>query len=119
MPAARTVLVVEDQPEVRAVLTRVLLGEGYRVLDAKDGVEAMEVVTGEHRVDFVLSEIALPRMDGFQLAEHLPPTTRLLFMTGQGKDHWNEPPPAPLIHKPFEPADLCAEVRRILDSPTG
>ena len=119
MPEARTVLVVEDQPEVRAVLIRLLSEEGYRVLEANDGVEAMEVVTGEHRIDLVLSDISMPRMDGLELAEHLPPTTRLLFMTGQGKDHWNEPPPAPLIHKPFEPADLCAEVRRILDSPTG
>jgi CheY-like chemotaxis protein len=93
----RTVLVVEDHADVRAMLTQILSEEGYRVLEANDGVEALEVITAEHRIDLVLSDIVMPRMDGFQLAAQLAPPTRLLLMTGHGKDHWNESPPAPLL----------------------
>jgi two-component system, cell cycle sensor histidine kinase and response regulator CckA len=111
---AKTVLVVEDQAEVRSVLARVLCSEGYRVLEASDGVEAMEVITAEHEIDLVLSDIVMPRMDGMQLAKNLASSTPILLMTGDPQRRWDDHVAAPLLQKPFTPETLCAEVRRAL-----
>lgn len=113
--SAKTVLVVEDQPDVRSVLARALSLEGYRVLEASDGLEAMEVITAEHEIDLVLSDIVMPRMDGMQLAKNLAGSTPILLMTGDSQQRWDDHITAPLLQKPFTPAALCSEVRRLLD----
>ena len=116
MPESRTVLVVEDQADVRAMVTRVLAGEGYRVLEANDGLEAMEVITAEHEIALVLSDVVMPRMDGVELAAQIPDTIPVLLMTGGFGGHRKDLGAARLLQKPFDPADLCAEVRRILET---
>ena len=107
----KTVLVVEDQAEVRSVLARTLALEGYRVLEASDGLEAIDVITAEHDIALVLSDIVMPRMDGIQLAKNLASSTPILFMTGDPQQRWGDHVAAPLLQKPFTPEALCAAVR--------
>ncbi|MGM0576729.1 MAG: ATP-binding protein [Myxococcota bacterium] len=85
-----TILVVEDQAEVRAVVRRILERAGFDVLTARDGGEALLIC--EQRtapMDLVLTDLVMPEMSGWQLAEHveaLCPGTRFLFMTGYAEE---------------------------------
>jgi signal transduction histidine kinase/CheY-like chemotaxis protein len=119
-----TILLVEDQEELRAGLGRILVGAGYRVLEASDGEEALEVVTkrGEE-VQLVVSDVVMPRMGGFELAEGLSarrPGVPILFVSGQlrhpsvrGREL---PPGAAVLEKPFSAGDLRRQVRQLLDA---
>jgi two-component system, cell cycle sensor histidine kinase and response regulator CckA len=110
----RTILVVDDEESLRVMLVRTLAGEGYRVLQAGDGVEALEVLEAEPDVSLVLTDLVMPRMNGLELAERLAgrSNTLLLFMSAQTRRQIE--PPGPLLQKPFTPAALCAEVQRLL-----
>jgi CheY-like chemotaxis protein len=65
-----TVLVVENEANMRRVLTALLRRNGYRTLEAGDGEAALEQLEGE-RVDAVLSDLKMPRMNGLELVEHM------------------------------------------------
>jgi chemosensory pili system protein ChpA (sensor histidine kinase/response regulator) len=114
------VLVVDDSLTVRRVTQRLLAREGYRVALAKDGLEALEVLTGE-RPSVVLSDIEMPRMDGFDLLRNirgdkalreLPVimiTSRIAqkhrdFAAELGANHY--------LGKPYSEEELLALVRR-------
>jgi two-component system, cell cycle sensor histidine kinase and response regulator CckA len=112
----RTVLVVEDQDQVREMIVRALAGEGYHVLTARDGVDALEVLQSESDVSLVVTDIIMPRMDGFELAERLAtwtPSPIILFMSGYGEHH-TQAPSHSFLQKPFPPAVLCNEIQRLL-----
>jgi chemosensory pili system protein ChpA (sensor histidine kinase/response regulator) len=72
-----TVLVVDDSLTVRKVTSRLLAREGYQVVTAKDGVDALEQMT-EIVPDVILSDIEMPRMDGFELARNIRADERLV-----------------------------------------
>jgi CheY-like chemotaxis protein len=112
-PTGRTVLIVEDEDAVRAMMLRVLAGEGYRVLEARDGVEALEVLEAEPDVSLVVTDIVMPRMDGLELADQLGRRSNvlILFVSGYGQV---SNPPGNFLQKPFAPLALCAEVQRLL-----
>ncbi|MFG6447237.1 Hpt domain-containing protein [Roseateles sp. BYS180W] len=76
-PDAPPVLVVDDSLTVRRVTQRLLEREGLRVMLAKDGMEAMEVLSGSELPSVVLSDIEMPRMDGFDLVRHMRADPRL------------------------------------------
>jgi CheY-like chemotaxis protein len=61
-----TALIVEDSPDARYLLRAILQGSGYRVLEAADGAQALEIARGE-TPDVVISDVAMPAMDGFEL----------------------------------------------------
>jgi len=67
---AKTVLVVEDSDETRAMLTRMLHGEGYAPLEARNGVEALEKV-GEYAPDLIIMDLNMPHLDGLTTAERI------------------------------------------------
>jgi chemosensory pili system protein ChpA (sensor histidine kinase/response regulator) len=75
-PVAPLVLVVDDSLTVRRVTQRLLVREGYRVVLAKDGLEALEVLADE-KPRVVLSDIEMPRMDGFDLLRNIRGDSRL------------------------------------------
>ena len=81
-----TILVAEDQRQIRELTSGVLRDHGYTVLEAADGLEAFEMLT--HRaetVDLLLTDWWMPRMDGDELCRRLPgihPETRVLVMSG-------------------------------------
>jgi two-component system, cell cycle sensor histidine kinase and response regulator CckA len=118
-----TVLVVEDQPVVRAVAHRVLTKNGYRVLEAENGAEALRITEGQlPSIDLVVSDLVMPGMGGLELAAELRaqrPTLRILFMSGYTEDaalrrNVLEPGEA-FIAKPFTPEAFARRVRELLD----
>jgi CheY-like chemotaxis protein len=115
---SETVLVVEDEPQVRSLATRALERRGYSVLTASDGEGALRVAGAEiERIDLVLTDLAMPGIDGRALARRLRalrPDLPMLFMSGYAAAGPGELE-APLIPKPFTPDALAARVREILD----
>ncbi|RKX99918.1 MAG: hypothetical protein DRP55_06540 [Spirochaetes bacterium] len=118
----KKILVVEDEASVRDMVSEILLSNGYIVLKAKDGEEAKEMLT-KNKIDFVVSDVIMPRMDGKELYKHVrenSPDIRFLFMSGYMdndvllKDIKNEK--VNFIKKPFAPQDLLIKVSNILKS---
>ena len=120
-----TVLIVEDEPLVRNMVVRILFQEGYRVLEASNGEEALRVVkshAGEN-IHLLLTDLVMPQMGGRDLAEQLQtlrPNTKVLltsgytndivFQTGELGDNVS------FIQKPFMPADLIAKVQEVMNA---
>ena len=69
-PVLPTVLIVEDEPVIRELMAILLEEEGYTVVQAVDGLEALQTVD-DHPIDVVLSDVKMPRLDGASLARHL------------------------------------------------
>jgi two-component system, OmpR family, response regulator len=109
-----TVLVVEDDPSLRSLMVRTLSANGYRTLEASDGIEALEQLAAEPDIELVVTDIVMPRMNGVELAQQLVASarTRLLFVSAFGEEYTELP--ASLLEKPFSQAALIAEVDRLL-----
>lgn len=71
MTTSGSVLVVEDDPSLRALYVEILRDEGWHVLQAGDGVEALQVLESARRPCVAIVDLRMPRMDGWQLAPHL------------------------------------------------
>jgi PAS domain S-box-containing protein len=119
-----TILVCEDDDDVRAYTVEVLRELGYRVLEAHDGPSALRLLERqEGKVDLLFTDVVLPSgMTGAILAREartLRPELRILFTTGYARDaivhHGRLDPGVELITKPFAYADLAARVRDMLD----
>jgi DNA-binding response OmpR family regulator len=80
-PRARPVLVVEDDAAVRAFLVSVLQRQGYRVIAAESGEEALQLL-GNEPAQLAVLDITLPGMDGFAVAEVLEPHVPVIIVTG-------------------------------------
>jgi CheY-like chemotaxis protein len=109
-----TVLVVEDEDGVRDLMREVLEAAGYLVYEADEGFQALSVLLQGRVVDLVVTDLRMPRMDGFELAEHmlaLELTVPILFVTGYASDISAGALPGPVLPKPFEPEQLVASVR--------
>jgi DNA-binding NtrC family response regulator len=120
-----TVLLVEDQPDLREVLRTALVGWGYNVLTAEDGLVALAILR-QHLgiIDLVLTDLTLPFSSGWDLARessHRRPTTKLLMMSG-----YPDQPSAPFelsnwrfIRKPFKLSALLALIKDMLATQGG
>ncbi len=124
--ASETVLVVEDEAGVRAIVRRVLSQQGYAVLEASDGREAL-IVAGEHAsrgagtIDLVVTDVVMPEMSGRELVGMLAvqhPGSRVLFMSGYTDDEIiRRGLPVPgmaFLQKPFTAEQLQTAVRAAL-----
>ena len=118
VPIMHAVLVVEDDPGLRALMVRTLSAKGYRVSEAGDGIEALELLAADPDIELVVTDIVMPRMNGVELAQQMAASarTRLLFVSAFGEDYTELS--APLLKKPFSQATLIAEVERLLEVPT-
>jgi two-component system cell cycle sensor histidine kinase/response regulator CckA len=122
-----TILVVEDENAVRALARHVLEAQGYRVLEARDGQEALDIAQQYHGpIDLLVTDLVMPRMGGRQLAEALTHGTagrelRVLFISGYTDDISLASgvlrPGASFLQKPFGPTSLARRVRELLDTP--
>jgi two-component system cell cycle sensor histidine kinase/response regulator CckA len=117
------VLVVDDEPLIRWFAARVLREEGFGILEATDGAEALELIhAGIADVDLVLSDIVMPRMNGVQLLQSLwtlRPALPVILMSGYGTAQLAElgiTSPCGVLAKPFSTEALVAEVRRCIRS---
>src|SRR6266436_96102 len=111
------ILVVDDEVIVRDIVQRILTKEGFAVLAAADGAEALELFqTFPDTIDLLLTDIDLPRLDGFQLAKRVrlqKPEVKILFMSGK-LDMVTETMLANFLPKPFQPNTLVEAVRKTL-----
>jgi signal transduction histidine kinase/CheY-like chemotaxis protein len=116
---SETILVVEDESGVRELACEFLKVSGYSVLEAKDGLEALEVVSRHQgKVDLVLSDIVMPRMGGPELVNRLKalhPETRFILMSGYAEYAVADPrqtsPQPPILQKPFSVGSLVEKIR--------
>ena len=118
-----TILIAEDEPDLRE-LTRIFLeGYGYKVLDASSAEQAIQTAESfSAPIDLLLTDVIMPGMSGRQLAEKIlsrRPQTRIVYMTGYTDDmvvqHKVLEPGVKLLQKPFTKADLAMKVRATLD----
>jgi two-component system cell cycle sensor histidine kinase/response regulator CckA len=119
--SAHTILIVEDSDVVRTLTGRMLVDEGYPVVTAIDGVEAIEVLE-RCSVAVVVTDLKMPRMNGRELAVQVAarwPDVRMLFMTGHPEAELTRDLPGPLLMKPFAPEALAAAVRALVTDRDG
>jgi PAS domain S-box-containing protein len=119
-----TILLVDDEPMVRDLGTEILRGYGYQVIEASDGVEALEIFKHKRaEIDLVILDLLMPKLSGKETLERLrqlDSTLKILICSGYGS---REPGSklldgdrqTPLVHKPFKPEELVYAVRKMLD----
>jgi len=123
-PGDETVLLVEDEPEVRSLVQRILKTQGYTVVTAANPDEAVAVAREfKGTIQLMVTDVVMPGMSGIQLADRLQPTRpsmRVLFVSGYTDDamgpHGILEPGKAFLQKPFTPVALARKVREILDA---
>lgn len=118
-----TILLVEDDRDLRDYMAEVLRGLKYNVLAAPDAESALDIVERRHlRIDLLLTDVVMPGMNGRQLAkklEELRPRMPVLFMTGYSRNaivhHGRLDPGVDVLQKPVSQNNLAARVRAALD----
>jgi PAS domain S-box-containing protein len=123
-PQRETILLVEDAARVRQVVREILEMNGYAVLEARQGAEALRI-SSEHSgpIHLILSDVVMPEMSGRELAQRLAllrPNMKVLYMSGYTDDaivrHGVLDAGIAFIAKPFTPDALAAKVRAVLDA---
>jgi CheY-like chemotaxis protein len=118
-----TVLVVEDEAVVRALCVQILEQMGYKVVQARNGTEAIAVAQGYgERIDLLMTDVVMPGMNGSELATQLVlhhPEMKVLFTSGYTEDvishHGVLAEGVSFIGKPYTPLTLARNVREVLD----
>jgi PAS domain S-box-containing protein len=116
-----TILLAEDGEELRALARHILTEKGYEVIEARDGKQALSLAaTRLGEIDLLLTDVVMPRMGGYQLAEQLKalkPELKVIFISGYAPDAVGQPPQFTFytIAKPITPDALVAAVGDVLD----
>ena len=123
LAGTETVLVVEDEPALRRLISVSLEKRGYTVLAAEDGTEAIRILENNRgEIDLVVSDIMMPKLNGLELRKKailLQPEMRFLFISGYAEDTIGRtallPQDAGYLEKPFLPIELGRKVRALLN----
>jgi len=121
-----TILLVDDEPSLRAVVARLLKQAGYHVLEAGDAEHAVELAGRDRHIDILLTDVTMPGRNGRELADDLTgtrPSLRVIFMSG----HYQDPvlrervasDGVAFLEKPFSKEALVEKVRQVLISGSG
>ncbi len=116
-----TILLVEDEPAVKGLFSQALNREGYTVHEARNGVEALEVVKGIGHIDVLVTDVVMPYMKGPELARQLlakQPDLKVIFVSGYvapGDLGTHEA----LLQKPFVRQQLIDKVKEVLGKPAA
>ena len=122
---SETIVLVEDEDGLRALIREVLEDAGYRVVEAADPEHGLAAVRAEPQgIDLLMTDVILPQMRGNELADRvreMSPRARVLFMSGYTDEaigqHAVLAPGAPFLQKPFSLTALLAKVRAVLEGP--
>jgi PAS domain S-box-containing protein len=123
--SGQTVLVVDDEPTVRMLVTETLQDLGYTALEAGDGTAALTIVQSAVRIDLLVTDVGLPGLNGRQLAEaarRVRPGLRVLFITGYAHNAAIGNggllgPGMEIITKPFALEMLASKIREMIEPP--
>jgi len=119
---SKTILTVDDSKTMRDMLKLALGGDGHNVIQAEDGVNGIEALQSAGAVDVIITDINMPRMDGFGFIDHVrrDPRNRaipILVLTTESepakKQRARDAGATGWIVKPFDPQKLLAAVRRV------
>ncbi|TNC49594.1 PAS domain S-box protein [Rubellimicrobium rubrum] len=121
-----TVVVVEDEPIVRALVVEALAGLGYHIVEAEDGPSGLKLLQAEGQVDLLVTDIGLPGLNGRQLADAARawrPELKVLFMTGYAETAAQASgfldPGMEMMTKPFAIETLVTRVRKMIADAEG
>jgi CheY-like chemotaxis protein len=121
--SGESILVVEDDSEVRAYSVESLRSLGYQVLEARDAASALAVVETGVKIDLLFTDVGLPGRNGRELADELARTHShmpVLFVSGYTRDAIVQngmlEPGVHLLNKPFTMDELAAKVREVIES---
>jgi two-component system cell cycle sensor histidine kinase/response regulator CckA len=117
-----TVLLVEDEDAVRVFGSRALRNKGYRVLEAVDGEEALDVINGfDQTIDLIITDVMMPGMDGHtlvRLVQEEIPNIKIILMSGYAEDAIpggiSADSALNFLPKPFSLADLAGKVKEVI-----
>jgi CheY-like chemotaxis protein len=118
-----TILLIEDDPAVRSIVSTMLATRGYEIVDAADGEEAISrFETRDGPIQLVVSDVMMHGLDGRQTIDRIrtiEPATKVLYMSGYTDDAINRngrlAPGTGFIQKPFSGEELATRVRELLD----
>jgi two-component system, cell cycle sensor histidine kinase and response regulator CckA len=120
-PRPATILLVDDEHEVRTLVSDVLRARGYDVVTTSGPVEALRLARETPgSIDLLITDVVMPAMSGLALAERLlsdRPEMKVLYMTGYSNEvvlAHGTPEPGSLIEKPFTPRQISARVREMV-----
>jgi CheY-like chemotaxis protein len=124
LPGHETILIVEDNAEVRGLARRILQKQGYTLLEVQNGQEALQLVTQyPEPIHLVLTDMIMPGMNGKVLAEELlrrRPELKIIFMSGYANNIIAEPgdlnSQSAFVQKPFSAKTLVQKIQAALDS---
>ena len=125
-PAKGIVLIVDDEPGVRALERRILEGGGYHVIEAGDGSEAVAIIEHDARVDFLVADLDMPVMQGEEMARRIRsrrPELRVLYVTAHSERLFKERPELidgeAFLDKPFSGRGLLEAVSLLRNGSLG
>jgi len=117
---------VEDENTVRMLTSVLLKKAGYKVFEASNGIEALEVLeSSSSQIDLVLTDVVMPKMGGRELVqkiEEIYPYLKVIFMSGYPSDMTDEGAvddesgEVNMIYKPFTREELFSKIREIIDN---
>jgi CheY-like chemotaxis protein len=123
---SETVLVVEDEAQVRHITVSMLKARGYRVLEAASCQDALTIATTEDAIDLLVTDVVMPELSGPELATRIRtvhPTIRVLLVSGYSADtvgrHGVDGTAPSFLQKPFTGNQLAKKVRDVLDAASG
>jgi two-component system cell cycle sensor histidine kinase/response regulator CckA len=127
LTGAGTVLLVEDEDPVRMFSARALKNKGYRVIEAKSGEAALEIIVkGEEKVDLLITDVVMPRMDGPGLIKEvreLHPDMKVIFISGYTEDAFRKrlghDTDMHFLPKPFTLKQLAGKVKEVMVAGKG
>lgn len=118
----RTILVVDDEPFICRSLTFVLRKDNYKVLEARNGEEALAAIR-EHKPDLVFLDVMMPKLNGFQVTEHVRAdpelaAVKIILLTAKGQESDREVGRVAgandYMTKPFSPTKILDKAREFL-----
>jgi two-component system cell cycle sensor histidine kinase/response regulator CckA len=115
--ARQTILVVDDEPEVRALVREILTLHGYNVIDTGDPAAARRIAEAQP-IHLLLTDVVMPIMNGIELAkrvEAISPSTKIVLMSGYSTAAVKDSA-QPLIPKPFKASELVNTIKQMLDA---
>jgi Response regulator containing CheY-like receiver, AAA-type ATPase, and DNA-binding domains len=112
-----TILLVDDEPQLRSMLHNLLIGSGYNVIPAIDGQDALEKFKqNQQNISLVVTDIVMPRMDGissYKIMRTINPSLNVIYMSGYVPER-PLPEGVSILVKPFSPVDILQAIHLIL-----